>query len=1426
MYQVIFNVNNNNKLYRSKTFITILIATLLLSITNTCLVRGDSVSNNNNNNNVNNEEQILPMAKSYFFSERFNNEPSDADFVEDPSHQIWYIEGNKRRLVGSYQLLLDLLKQEKKIESDVLQVRKDILSTTTVAGANMYINSNEDKKIKPTFAMNQTIPFHPNFSIQYSNPFNYGYDSTMFFQIWFFEPPTNGHQAIFHSLPSVSETLSVVLFAMPGSVPSKYGNGKKISLFLGVCHSKVSTANGIGSTTSNIEMKGTPFSNAVDAQQWNHVSITFTHGALTLYVNGKPGASFNVSKFGLSGVAGGAKGKISSKQRAISFGRFENQNGFSGLISKGKAVFGWKGDQHDINDHMKQTHMKPIPRWLCDLVKIQGIKNTEVFEKARKALIAENIKSNANENDQNVVTESNSADTVDNLDSFNIKNRDSLFDFGRAFASLTSIGHVNDDWRSNTIKKYVKILHLQKEQSQQEYAKWFETPPKKKISESFKTQVCIEKKTGWWNYNYCYLSTTTQIHESNGNNDKKIVYNLGHYYSADKPIIQIDPSDLHIACKEERKLGCPNLLFEDTVLMIDCLYSKIKEVYMQGRCKSLVSRLKKEPLMISHSHKNGDKCDNSKSRMSDIKFECCPERSDHKLSPTIRNVVEPSDCNYVWTICIPLLCKPIFFHNYENVVDDSSSIHAKMPLQVPPKSSGFDNQNRDTGNTNIFLKSIVTASSAWNSLQMGKKAIDGKLKTEWKSQLDDTNPTIEFELKEPCINGVKQIEIFWSLAPAAFTIYTSKDGLKFDEVTSMATQPEMGRVDVLEGWALPNEYSVTNIRIIISDIGTYTANSIKEIVGICKNSKINISPKVLADKANSENIDSRMRLENTEIRHGNGLMEVEAALERLEDGERDFDLAHTIWMLQFITKPKRNIKAPNNRHDESFKKSLHALAYNVLKGNQWPSNRFQHTDINNGNSNKNEGNNIPQEQSSSLHIVDEINHNKPSFYLEQYDVELAAQLYHETALIVIGPDHAMKQPKPAEKIYLSKATKEQLKQHAGEDGDVAVYQKDKAEAGDRHARMWMESRYYHGLNGFELDRERAANIFREVADGGDAEAAYNFGVMRLNGQDGQPPDRNEANRYFNMATAHSFSPALNGIGAQHMQKAEYEKAFSYFLKAAEEMSPDGHFNLGTMYRDGRGVPKDLRKALMHFAIAATLGQPRGMWVLGKGYFYRQSWLNKISISDFHENEEVVEIYGKKKKKNVIITATIKKNEIVLLVNQRKPYLVQNVTFPIMRDVKIALKYFRTLSELGSSTASNVSSLALKAWLDGHHEEASLLYAEAASMGIVDALSNIAWIQRSKQNTLTDIESQDSFSLNGKWSQERIAHFYTAAAAAEASVEDLLILGKAYEDVKMKREIVPKIYEFASQHGSQEAMFRLGVAELENSNMTSAIIHVS
>lgn len=233
-----------------------------------------------------------------------------------------------------------------------------------------------------------------------------------------------------------------------------------------------------------------------------------------------------------------------------------------------------------------------------------------------------------------------------------------------------------------------------------------------------------------------------------------------------------------------------------------------------------------------------------------------------------------------------------------------------------------------------------------------------------------------------------------------------------------------------------------------------------------------------------------------------------------------------------------------------------------------------------------------------------------------------------------------------------------------------------------------------------------------------------------------------------------------------------------------------------------------------------------MWILGKGYFYRRSWVSKISTTSFYENGDIDEVFGKKKQKNVVITATIKKNEIVLMVNQRKPFMVQNVTFPIRRDVKIALKYFRTIAELGSSAASNISSLALKAWLRGQYDDASLLYEEAASMGLVDALSNIAWIQRSKTNRLNNVENHEHGSLLGPWNREKIAHYYTSSAAAEGSIDDLLILGTAYENNAVKQSLVPKIYSFAAKHGSQEAMFRLGVTELEKSNITHAIEYVS
>jgi TPR repeat protein len=47
-----------------------------------------------------------------------------------------------------------------------------------------------------------------------------------------------------------------------------------------------------------------------------------------------------------------------------------------------------------------------------------------------------------------------------------------------------------------------------------------------------------------------------------------------------------------------------------------------------------------------------------------------------------------------------------------------------------------------------------------------------------------------------------------------------------------------------------------------------------------------------------------------------------------------------------------------------------------------------------------------------------------------------------------------------------------------------------------------------------------------LLDRGDPEARYNYGVMRLTGQDGQPPDPAAAHGHFEAAAAQEFAPGM------------------------------------------------------------------------------------------------------------------------------------------------------------------------------------------------------------------------------------------------------------------------------------------------------------
>ena len=63
------------------------------------------------------------------------------------------------------------------------------------------------------------------------------------------------------------------------------------------------------------------------------------------------------------------------------------------------------------------------------------------------------------------------------------------------------------------------------------------------------------------------------------------------------------------------------------------------------------------------------------------------------------------------------------------------------------------------------------------------------------------------------------------------------------------------------------------------------------------------------------------------------------------------------------------------------------------------------------------------------------------------------------------------------------------------------------------------------------------------------------------------------------------------------------KAMEWYRKAAELGNAEAQFNLGGVYRDGKGVPKDAAKAAEWFQKAAAQGLAEAQYWLGRMYHF-------------------------------------------------------------------------------------------------------------------------------------------------------------------------------------------------------------------------------
>lgn len=70
-------------------------------------------------------------------------------------------------------------------------------------------------------------------------------------------------------------------------------------------------------------------------------------------------------------------------------------------------------------------------------------------------------------------------------------------------------------------------------------------------------------------------------------------------------------------------------------------------------------------------------------------------------------------------------------------------------------------------------------------------------------------------------------------------------------------------------------------------------------------------------------------------------------------------------------------------------------------------------------------------------------------------------------------------------------------------------------------------------------------------------------------------------------------------GNKYFAKGKYEKAFKYFVLAADEGNRDAMFDVGTMYWKGVGVKQDYKKAIEYLKKLSDEGFARASLITGE-----------------------------------------------------------------------------------------------------------------------------------------------------------------------------------------------------------------------------------
>jgi uncharacterized protein len=135
--------------------------------------------------------------------------------------------------------------------------------------------------------------------------------------------------------------------------------------------------------------------------------------------------------------------------------------------------------------------------------------------------------------------------------------------------------------------------------------------------------------------------------------------------------------------------------------------------------------------------------------------------------------------------------------------------------------------------------------------------------------------------------------------------------------------------------------------------------------------------------------------------------------------------------------------------------------------------------------------------------------------------------------------------------------------------------------------------YHDGAAVGKSDLE-ASRWYRLASNLGDPQAAYELGVLLLEGATGAPKDRAAAKAQFERAAARNHPGALYNLGVMALDTSngrtpDYAAAVRYFLDSAKAGDDNGAYSYGVMLREGKGVPQNVAEGAHWLKRAADSG---------------------------------------------------------------------------------------------------------------------------------------------------------------------------------------------------------------------------------------------